>query len=210
MRPPSADDAATVCGECPAGQRVSCTATPVWRRPACHGLGAVRAHPIGLARGGVDIGDDVGQMRISDIPRRRRPATSLLVARGRPDGPGKSPRPETRTRQARGPAGSSFWEDVLPGEVGAGLSCGTATFPKGFTLSTRSLTAASYLRQMKLAIMQSPRGRTRKMVFAAPSRATTTPRLFRAITLDHSQGSSRGVSEEPHNGSPARFGHREG
>ena len=59
-------------------------------------------------------------------PHRRdpvpRPAGRAIRRNPRsiPSGSGRPPRPGTRRRQAPGPAGTLFWEDVLPGKVGAG------------------------------------------------------------------------------------------
>src|SRR3712207_2277015 len=52
--------------------------------------------------------------RCPDDPATRRNPNA------RPAAPRRPPRRRCRRRQAPGPAGTLFWEDVLPGEVGTG------------------------------------------------------------------------------------------
>jgi len=124
MRPSQVVVGAIGGGEHPAAQAVSYTATPAYGPP----VGPARD----TARRGHDAprrsaGRRCGSRRWCwPAPHRHglalRPAGRAIrrSLRSTPAGSGKSQRRGTRQLPVLGPAGTLFWEDVLPGEVGAG------------------------------------------------------------------------------------------
>ena len=84
-------------------------------------LGVHPRRPVGAARGRVDVDDGVGQVGVVDLAWRRRPVDATRSSPTvRLRAPGRPPRRRCRRRRALGPAGTLFWEHVLPGEVGGG------------------------------------------------------------------------------------------
>ena len=72
---------------------------------------------VGLPGSRVGVPDLREQLLVTDFPRRGLVTLGVVVGGAwQLEHPGRSPRRGTRRRPAHGPAGPSFWEDVLAGE----------------------------------------------------------------------------------------------